>query len=80
VDVELKEVEEFVGHEVDGAVEVAFDAEVELEGAACFVADGEGDVLELARGVCYLLGCVRYVRLSSLIWSVFGDVHVHLYR
>jgi hypothetical protein len=51
VNVEFEEMEEFVGHEVDGAVYIALDAEVEFEGAASLVAGGEGDVLELVGGV-----------------------------
>lgn len=37
--------EEFVGYKVYGAVYVFFDAEEEFEGAAGFIADGEGYVL-----------------------------------
>ena len=44
MDVELEEVEEGVVDEVDGAVDVSFDAEEEFEGAGGFVAGGEGDV------------------------------------
>lgn len=51
VDVEFEEVEELVGYEVDGAVYFSFDAEVEFEGAACLVAHGERNVLELAGGI-----------------------------
>jgi hypothetical protein len=47
-------VEEFVRDEVDSAVEVAFNAEGEFEGASGFVAEGEGYVLKLAGGVCDL--------------------------
>lgn len=54
MDVEFEEVEELVGYKVDGAVYVFFDAEEEFEGAARFVAHGEGDVLEVASGVCDL--------------------------
>ena len=61
MDLEFQEVKEFVGYEVDGAVEVALDAKVEFEGPPGFVARGEGDVLELARGVGDLWRCVRMV-------------------
>jgi hypothetical protein len=54
VDVEFKQVEEFIGDEVNGAVEVAFNAEGEFEGASGFVAEGEGYVLKLSGGVCDL--------------------------
>lgn len=54
MDVEFEEVEEGVGDEVDGAVEVAFDAEGEFKWAAGFVAGWERDVLELAGCVCDL--------------------------
>jgi len=54
VDVEFEEVEEGVGDEVDGAVEVAFDAEGEFKRASGFIAGWEGDVLELAGCVCDL--------------------------
>jgi hypothetical protein len=51
VDVEFEEVEEFVGHEIDGAVYIFFHSEVEFEGPPGFIADGERNVLELAGGV-----------------------------
>lgn len=54
MDIEFEEVEELIGYEVDGAIEVALDAEVEFEGPPGFIARGEGDILELARGVGYL--------------------------
>ena len=47
VDVELEQVEVGVGDEVDGAVDLALGAVVELEGFAGLVADGEGDPFEL---------------------------------
>lgn len=68
VDVEFEEVEEFVGYEVDGAVDFALDAEEELEGAAGFIAYGEGDVLELARGIGDVLACLAgIVSVGQLI-------------
>jgi hypothetical protein len=45
VDVELKQVEEFVGYEVDGAVYVFLDAEVEFEGASGFITEWKGYIL-----------------------------------
>lgn len=56
MDVEFEEVEEFVGHEGDGAVEVVLCAEVQLERALGFVACREGDVLQGAGGVGDLWG------------------------
>jgi hypothetical protein len=50
VDVELEQVEEGVVDEGDRAVELALDAIVELERVASFVADREGDPLELMVG------------------------------
>lgn len=54
MDVEFEEVEELVGYEVDGAIHVFLDAEVEFEGTPGFVAYGEWNVLKLARGICDL--------------------------
>jgi hypothetical protein len=51
VDVEFQQVEEFVSYEVNGAIYVALDAEVQFEGAAGFVAGRKGNVLELIGGV-----------------------------
>jgi hypothetical protein len=48
VDVEFKQMEEFIRYEVYGAVYVFFDAEGEGEGRGGFGADGERDVLEVA--------------------------------
>lgn len=50
VDVELEQVEEGVGDEGDGAIDLAFDAVVELQGLAGFVARWEGDPLQLVVG------------------------------
>lgn len=47
MDVELEEVEERVGDEVDGAVNFPFRAVMEFERSAGFVADGKGDPLDL---------------------------------
>jgi hypothetical protein len=47
VDVELEQVEEGIADKVDGAVDLALGAVVELEGFAGLVADGEGDPVEL---------------------------------
>lgn len=57
--------EEFVGYEVDGAVYVFFEAEEEFEGSTRFVADREGDVLEVAGGIGDLL--VWSVRVSGFV-------------
>ena len=65
MDVEFEEVEEFVGYEVDGAVYFFFDAEVEFERAAGFVAYGEGNVLELAGGI----GDLRMVLDLEGMWE-----------
>jgi hypothetical protein len=78
VDVELEQVEEFVGYEVDGAVYVFFDAEVEFEGASGFVADGEGYVLELAGSIGYLVEVLVHECLT--LWCLRSprlDVRVH---
>jgi hypothetical protein len=48
VDVKLEEVEEGVVDKVDGTIDVAFDAEDELERATGFVAGKGGDIGELA--------------------------------
>ena len=51
----FEQVEEGVVDEVEGAVEVALNAEIELEWSAGLVAHGEGDVLEIAGAVGYVL-------------------------
>ena len=50
--------EEWVIDEVDGAVDVLFDAEEELEGASGLVAGVEGDVGELSGFVGDVFACV----------------------
>lgn len=47
VDVELEEVEEGVGDEVDGAVDLALGAVVEFEGLGRLATLGKGDPLDL---------------------------------
>lgn len=49
MDVELEQVEERIIDKVDGAVDILFDAEVELERAAGLVACESRDVGELSR-------------------------------
>jgi hypothetical protein len=51
MNVELEQVEELVRYEVNGAIDVFFNAKVEFEGTSGFVADWEGYVLKLARCV-----------------------------
>lgn len=68
--------EEGIGHEVDGAVQVAFYAEVELEGPGGLVAGWEGDVLEGARGVGDLCGFFRRIAGEEGGWA---DERVHLF-
>lgn len=63
MDVELEEVEELVGYEVDGAIDFLFDSEEEFERPAGFVAAWEGDVLELPRGVGYVFASFAGGRL-----------------
>lgn len=58
VDVELQEVEEGVGHEVDGAVDLLLDPEEELQRPPRFVARREGDVLKLPVRVGDVLACL----------------------
>lgn len=75
MDVELEQVKEGVGHEVDGAVDVALDAEVQFQGSPGFVAGWEGYVLEVAGGVCnlgitplaccFILECRTYLGTQS---------------
>jgi hypothetical protein len=58
VDVELQQVEEGVGHEVDGAVDLLLDPEEELQRPPRFVARREGDVLQLPVRVGDVLACL----------------------
>lgn len=55
MDVELEQVEERVGDERDGAVDLALGAVVELERLAGFFADGEGYPFELVLFVLEML-------------------------
>lgn len=72
MNVELEEVEEGVVDEVDGAVYVALNAEVELEGAAGFVAGEGGDVGELVRDrVGYVFASVS-MRAIPLVRAPFS--------
>lgn len=68
VDVELEEVEERVADEGDGAVDLALGAVVELKRAAGFVADGEGDPLDLVLFVFDVFASfsTRGISVSSL--------------
>ena len=68
MDVELEEVEERVGYKVNGAVDVALDAEGEFEGTACFITGWEGDVLELAAGIDNVFTCV-YCSIETRYWD-----------
>lgn len=61
VDVELEQVEEGVGDEGDGAVELALDAVLELQRLAGFVAGWEGDPLQLVVGQFDVLAGVTRV-------------------
>lgn len=54
MDVVFKEVVEFIGEGVDGAVYCFWDAVAQGEGEEGFVAGWEGDVLEFSEAVCYL--------------------------
>ena len=54
MDIVFKEVVEFIGEGVDGAVDCFWDAVAQGEGEEGFVAGWEGDVLEFSETVCYL--------------------------
>lgn len=58
MDVEFEEVEEWVGYKVDSAIYIFFDTKKELERSPSFIASREGNVLELALGVCYMFTSV----------------------
>ena len=57
VDVELEQVEEGVVDKGDRTVKFAFDAVVKFERAACLIADGERDPLELMVGELDVFAC-----------------------
>ena len=66
MDEELQEVIEFVGEEVNGAGLCLGEEVLEGEGLRGFVADGEGDVLEVAVAVGDLyVGYVSVLRSSG---------------
>lgn len=55
VHVKLEEMEEFVRYGGDGAVGVFFNTEKEVEGSIGFITGREGDILQLASRVGYML-------------------------
>ena len=57
MDVVFKEVVEFIGERVDGAVDCFWDAVAQGEGEEGLVAGWEGDILEFSEAVCYLYFC-----------------------
>ena len=63
MDVEFEEVEEGVGDEGDGAVELGLNAVLQFEGFAGFIAHGERDVLELVIFVRDVFACVAVANL-----------------
>lgn len=73
MDVEFEGVEERVGHG-KGAIESCREAMADFERAFGFVAGGEGDVLEVAVGVCdlYVLLAWCLLRIRDLVreWNV----------
>lgn len=64
VDVELEQVEEGVGDEGDGAVELRLDAVLELQRLAGLVAGREGDPLQLVVGQLDV-----FARVTAGVWS-----------
>ena len=77
MDVELEEMEEGIVYEIDRAVDVLLDAEEEFEGSPRFVAGGEGDVGELAGGVCDVFARVSALKISMRNTSCNGDRDLH---
>lgn len=69
MDVELEQVEEGVGDEVDGAVNLALGAVVEFEGLAGLVARREGDPLDLVVVVFEVLA--RFPAILGVSWDCF---------
>jgi hypothetical protein len=66
VDVELEQVEEGVGDEGDGAIDLALDAVVELQRLSGLVAGREGDPLQLVVGQFDVFaGVTRILELAS---------------
>lgn len=57
MDVEFEQVEEGIGDEVEGAVELVLVAVVEFEWLACLVADGEGHPFEVMVGEFNVFAC-----------------------
>ena len=68
MDVVFKEVVEFIGEGVNGAVDCFWDAVAEGEGEEGFVAGWEGDILKFSEAVCYLeyLSAGHVARIEDL--------------
>lgn len=81
MDVEFEQVEEGVVDEVDGAVDVLFDAEEELERAPGFVAGWEGDVGQLACSVGDVFACVAGLKCQyQLINRLSNRTYIVLFK
>ena len=75
MDEEFEQVIEFVGEEVDGAGLCLGEEVLEGEGLRGFVADGEGDVLEVAMAVGdlyvqYIVSVLRSSGRSGGCWEI----------